>query len=157
MLSNDDPNEDLLNSLLDAPANHDASDVFSDETLRSPSARSGSLFNNDVKVDITLRTQIGQAPLIMLLFTTVDAESRSSTGLDVKKISVNFEIGLNGRITVTQLGGLADGESASSEGSRDDQTTQEIQNKLSRVLETSEDLGVLVEWVLGQLQKKHCA
>ncbi|KAL1966739.1 hypothetical protein VTN77DRAFT_3936 [Rasamsonia byssochlamydoides] len=170
VLSNDDPNEDLLNFLLDAPADHDASELFSDDTLKSAgtlgrSSLFASPLNDDVRVDITLRTQIGQAPLIMLLFTVMDTESRSSepssNGLDVKKISINFEIGPNGRVTVTQLSGLVDGESTSSEDSQDDQTTggpkaevREMQNKLSRVLETSEDLGMLVELVLGQLQKK---
>lgn len=172
MLSNDDPNEDLLNFLLDAPADRDASEIFSDDTLRSAgtlgrSSRFGSPLSDDVRVDITLRTQIGQAPLIMLLFTVIDdTESRPSepwlNGLNVKKIAINLEIGLNGRVSVTQLTGL-DGESAGNEDSQDDQTggprseTREMQNKLSRVLETSEDLGVLVEWVLGQLQKKHGA
>jgi hypothetical protein len=167
VFSNEDPNEDLLNYLLDAPANPDAMDIVSDSPGEKTSTlgkhpRFGPAFDNDVRVDITLRTQIGQAPLIMLLFTVIDTESRSSEpssrGLAIRKISINFEIGLNGRITVTQLTGLVDGEPASNEDNDQNndvpRTEQEIQDKLGRVLETSEDLGMLVEWVLLRLEKK---
>lgn len=119
-LSNNDPDEDLLDRLLGSAEGDTGLD--------------GERANTDVSVDITLRTQVGQSPLIMLLITAPESRTKSS-----RNVSVDLEIRLNGRVKVTQVSGF--GES-----------TERTAGRLNRVLETSEDLGVLVEYVIGQLQ-----
>ncbi|CRG87562.1 hypothetical protein PISL3812_04580 [Talaromyces islandicus] len=116
VLNNNDPDEDLL-----------------DRLLGSGNSDSGVETNSDVSVDITLRTQVAQPPLIMLLITVPQSRTKGSTN-----VALDLEIRLNGRVKVTQVSGL---------GENDDKTS----NRLNRVLETSEDLGVLVEYVIGQL------
>jgi hypothetical protein len=54
-------------------------------------------------------------------------------------VSVDLEIRLNGRVKVTQVSGLSENDAA-------------VSKRLNRVLEVSEDLGFLVEYVIGQLQ-----
>lgn len=69
----------------------------------------------------------------MLLITVPESRTKGPAN-----VSLDLEIRLNGRVKVTQVSGLGE----------NDKTT----NRLNRVLETSEDLGVLVEYVIGQLQ-----
>ncbi|EED17723.1 conserved hypothetical protein [Talaromyces stipitatus ATCC 10500] len=123
ILSNGDPNEDFLNNLL----------AESTISLHTESQAGDDL--SDVRVDITLRTQIGQAPLIMLSITVPETK---------QKASVSFEIRLNGRVNIAQVSGLG--------GSKDEQSMAKIHRKLNRVLEVSEDLSVLVEYVVSQLR-----
>ncbi|KAH8701933.1 mediator of RNA polymerase II transcription subunit 1-domain-containing protein [Talaromyces proteolyticus] len=123
VLSNDDPDEKLLDRLLASSG---------DSTVSEDDAQ-------DVKVDMTLRTQVAQPPLIMLLITIPKARlTRSQTG--ARKVSINFEIRLNGRIHVTDVSGL---------GGDNTPQRSKAQQRLSGVLETAEDLGVLVEYVVG--------
>lgn len=172
VLSNDDPKEDRLNSLLNGYFHSDsatsyrsvqngvAKSIDGSSAFLSPNVR-----NDDIKVDITLRTQIGQPPLIMLLFSVEDEGISPSTPFsgqfDVRQISIHFEIGLNGRITVTRAMGLWDEDLVENGDSSDTQVNNEprpevqaMQKKLAKVLEASEDLGILVEWVLQWLRQR---
>jgi hypothetical protein len=129
VLSNNDPDEELLDRLLGS--------ANSDTGLEGERAN-----NNDVSIDITLRTQVAQPPLIMLLITVPESRTKSSAGLGLRNVSVDLEIRLNGRVKVTQVSGL----------SENDAGADKVSKRLNRVLEVSEDLGVLVEYVIGQLQ-----
>ncbi|KUL92306.1 hypothetical protein ZTR_02423 [Talaromyces verruculosus] len=129
MLSNGDANEDLLNSLL--RENTDSTGTIS---LHNDSQIGDE---SDIRVDITLRTQVGQAPLIILSITLPETR---------QKASVSFEIRLNGRVNVVQASGLAGLES------QNDQSMAKIHKRLNRVLEVSEDLSILVEYVVSQLR-----
>ncbi|KAJ5949567.1 hypothetical protein N7454_001151 [Penicillium verhagenii] len=154
-LSNDDPNEEKLNMLLNNgfPTADNSSGIFS---WSVDGQGSDQLFMTDVKVDVTLRTQIGQAPALMLLITdpgrdigNVEKSVRQSV-----QVSLCFEVGLNGRITVVDSSGLdaTNGDTGDTEmqGSDDKPSLQVIHKKIARVLETSQDLGILVEWVLRE-------
>jgi hypothetical protein len=167
-----DPNQEVLDSFLNdtstqwaslrAPADDEVEEVLF--SAHDYNGRAVFENNNGVRVDITLRTQIGQAPLIMLLITFVDrgkasSEEKSASSL-VRRVSVNFEIGPNGRIVVTHTTGLSNDDAMETD---EDHNTDEapsnmnlagltdVQKKLARVLEISEDLGVLVEWILQRI------
>lgn len=129
MLSNGDANEDLLDSLL-----REYTDSTSTISLHND-PQTGD--NSDIRVDITLRTQVGQAPLIILSITLPGTR---------QKASVIFEIRLNGRVNVVQVSNLAGPES------HNDQSMAKIHKRLNRVLEVSEDLSILVEYVVGRLR-----
>lgn len=129
MLSNGDPNEDLLNSLL-----RESTDSTGTISLHNDSQIGDE---SDIRVDITLRTQVGQAPLIIL--STTLPETR-------QKASVSFEIRVNGRVNVVQVSGLAGPESSN------DQSMAKLHKRLNRILEVSEDLSILVEYVVRQLR-----
>lgn len=149
ILSNDDPNEDRLNALLSGLNIH--------ETL-------GAI--DDVIVDITLRTQLGQAPVIMLLFTVNDDPPDASTpdmgtfdGLNI--ITVSFEIGPNGRISIVDTMGLWDDDFTDNGENPDAETSDarkhevlETQKKMARVLEISQDIGIFVEWIVRWLRQR---
>lgn len=129
MLSNGDTNEDLLNSLLrESTDSTGPISIYNDPQTGD---------NSDIRVDITLRTQVGQAPLIILSITLPETR---------QKASVSFEIRLNGRVNVIQVSDLAGSES------QNDQSLAKIHKRLNRVLEVSEDLSILVEYVVGRLR-----
>lgn len=136
VLSNQDPNEQKLDALMKG-LNVEGVSIDNDA--------------DDVKIDITLRTQLGQAPVIMLLFTINDA----SIGNDyLKTFSISFEVGLNGHIIVVDTSGLweepVSGEDRPEGADIGDQKDEasEMPKKIARALEVSQDLGILVEWVL---------
>lgn len=129
MLSNGDANEDLLNSLL-RESTDSTGTVFLHNDFQTGD-------ESDIRVDITLRTQVGQAPLIILSITLPETK---------QKASVSFEIRLNGRVNIVQVSGLAGRET------QNDQSMAKIHKRLKRVLEVSEDLSILVEYVVSQLR-----
>lgn len=152
ILSNDDPNQDRLDFLLgdgfDSPADPATND-----------AHFGDFANKGIMVDITLRTQLGQAPAVMLFIT----DPSRATGLTEHDplISICFEVGLNGRISVVDSSGLVqdkkDDHSGDSEMHGEDDSgsqLQDIHKKIARVLEISQDIGILVEWVLRWQQQR---
>lgn len=134
-MSNENPNMKKLNTLLGL-------------------SQADGVDADDLKVDVTLRT-IGQAPMIMLLFTVDHPSSAESKPEDVvlTKASISFEIGINGRVSVVDVTGLLGDENntlndANADGQTTAGSTNELRSKLAYVLETSQDIGVLVEWVL---------
>jgi hypothetical protein len=148
ILTNENPNEKKLNMLLG---------LADDLKLEDEVQESGS---DELKVDVTLRTQLGQAPLIMLLFT-VNRTSSPIHGPEhsVSKVSIAFEIGLNARVSVVEVTGLLGDENSSTDNASPDtqaaeDPTRELQAKLAYVLETSQDIGSLVEWVLRWVRQR---
>lgn len=153
MLSNDDPNEEKLSALL--------GDGFS--TAFTTVASNASPFHSedyfdDVRVDVTLRTQIGQAPALMLLVTDSSNNVRNAEREPVQ-VSICVEVGLNARISIVDVAELK-GQNGSG-GDTEMQGTdaagpklQDMHEKIARVLEISQDLGVLVEWVLRWLRQR---
>jgi hypothetical protein len=117
--------------------------------------------SDELKVDVTLRTQLGQAPMIMLLFAVDRPPSSDSTSDDLflTKVSISFEVGLNGRVSMVEVTGLLDDEDNSANDANvntqaADAPTQQLQSKLAQVLETSQDIGILVEWVLRWVRRR---
>ena len=145
ILSNQNPNEQKLDSLLKG------------FTLNE-NASTADGASDDVKVDITLRTQLGQAPVLMLLITTNDFNQTTENN-QLSRISISFEVGLNGRILVVDTSGLWDDKADEQDTNDQIQNNEasELPRKISRALEVSQDLGVLVEWVLRWRQRKNSA
>ncbi|CAG8356445.1 unnamed protein product [Penicillium salamii] len=161
ILNNDDPNEDRLDFLLglstaegsNSNSSHGSTTPFSGRKTLAQSLM------DDAKVDVTLRTQLGQAPALMLLIT--DQKSRDGDSSQVQKprqIAICFEVGLNGQVSVVETAGLTDrgsGGDAEMQGTDDSGSgAGEIQKQIARVLEVSQNLGILVEWVLRWLQQR---
>lgn len=155
-LSNDDPDEHKLNFLLDGgfPGPHDDASPFS-----KGSTSSELMHLHDVKVDVTLRPHLDKPPALMLLITDPDQHAKQSGGT-LARVSIWFEIGLNGRVTVMETSGLIE-DSDEKQGDAEMQGTdetgsklQDLQKRIARVLETSQDLGIVVEWVLRWLRQR---
>lgn len=165
ILNNDDPNEERLNLLLGLGSSDD-SKTDSGVGISTPSSGGKSpnqLSVDDVKVDVTLRIQLGQAPALMLLITDQKNynESRSDTTQSIqtpRQIAICFEVGLNGQISVVEIAGLVDGEAGGDTEMQGmdnlDSGLQDVQKKIARVLEISQDLSILVEWVLRWMQQR---
>ncbi|PLB50332.1 glutamine synthetase [Aspergillus steynii IBT 23096] len=153
VLSNKDPNESKLDWLL---RSSDKTAGLVNTKGKDPSASADSVENtftpeDEVKVDVTLRTQLGQPPVIMLLFAVDDTRPgvpSSPMGRPVlSKVSVSLEVGVNGRITIVDMTGLLDDDTpAGADGTKSEAT--ELQSKIARVFEVSQDIGILVEWIL---------
>ncbi|PGH09106.1 hypothetical protein GX51_00860 [Blastomyces parvus] len=133
MLSNDPKHQNDKRSGFDDP--------FAASATPSPSI-------DDRKVDISLRTPISGPPSLLLLFNAPDREPNLPTENPIT-ITINVDIGLNGNITVSRVAGMCDDRSSNAGGPTDDDPSR----KLARVLQTSEDLGMLVEWVLKWMRK----
>ncbi|KAJ5769962.1 uncharacterized protein N7511_002013 [Penicillium nucicola] len=149
ILNNDDPNETRLNLLLGMNGNGQTEPGHLTSFTDGHSSQELSV--TDVKVDVTLRTPLGQAPALMLLITEPQHQR------EPKQISLCFEVGLNGHVSVVETAGLskensADTEMQGADGS--DSGIRDVHKKISRVLEVSQDLGILVEWVLRWLQQR---
>ncbi|KAL4955709.1 mediator of RNA polymerase II transcription subunit 1-domain-containing protein [Aspergillus filifer] len=147
ILTNENINERKLNMLLGLAS---PGTLKSEEGSDEPAA-------DELKVDVTLRTQLGQAPIIMLLFTVYHPSSKAD-GISLSKVSISFEVGLNGRISVIDVTGLLDDDNSSTDdatlGSQSTEDGTQLQTKLSQVLETSQDIGILVEWVLRWVRQR---
>ncbi|GFG05294.1 hypothetical protein IFM5058_02349 [Aspergillus udagawae] len=152
VLSNKDPNEQKLDFLLNGINKSNATaTALGKHIAMSPSIslHEHAAHQEEVKVDVTLRTQLGQSPVIMLLFTVEDPRlACSSAETALSKVSISLEIGPNGRISVVDMTGLLDNETAAdSENGAHNSESYKLQQKIARVLEISQDIGILVEWV----------
>lgn len=163
ILNNDDPNEDKLNVLLGFNSPEGSKDDSGVDVSTPSSGRHSprQLSMDDVKVDVTLRTQLGQAPALMLLITDHKRRNEVPASQSVQtphRITICFEVGLNGQISVFETAGLINGGNggdAEMQGTDDSSSgAGEIQKQIARVLEVSQDLGILVEWVLRWLQQR---
>ena len=162
ILSNNDPNEKKLDRLLKGFNNTDRTMKDKGKDTFKSNANGGDDNADEVKVDVTLRTQLGQAPVVMLLFTVNDPTDSAESAKEettISKVSVSLEVGLNGRVSVVDMTGLLDHSSGL--GDMDVQMTDEqknevseLQSKIARVLEISQDLGTLVEWILRWMQQR---
>jgi hypothetical protein len=154
ILSNENPNEKKLNILLGLQQQDGVkSEEGQPDGETTPS--------NELKVDVTLRTQLGQAPMIMLLFAVDRPPSSDATADDLflTKVSISFEVGLNGRVSMVEMTGLLDDEdNTANDANVNTQTAdapmQQLQSRLAQVLETSQDIGILVEWVLRWVRRR---
>ncbi|CAG8906134.1 unnamed protein product [Penicillium egyptiacum] len=164
ILNNDDPNEERLNLLLGLSSSDDSKND-SGIGVSSPSSGGKSpnqLSVDDVKVDVTLRIQLGQAPALMLLITDhrdYNESPESAQSIQTpRQIAICFEVGLNGQISVVDTAGLVDGEKGGDTEMQGmdnlDSGLEDVRNKIARVLEISQDLGILVEWVLRWMQQR---
>lgn len=145
ILSNDNPHEKKLDLLLGG-----------NTAEESQPGSSNTADSNEVQVDVTLRTQLGQAPALMLLLTVPDLSTQWTS--EPKQISICVEIGVNGRISTVDSAGLLDPEISGDTDMQgiEDSTSgvQELHRKIARVLEISQDLGTLIEWVLRWLRQR---
>ncbi|PGH15295.1 hypothetical protein AJ79_02460 [Helicocarpus griseus UAMH5409] len=114
----------------------------------------------DRKIDISLRTPISASPSLLLLFNAPNEtphETSDTVMENPKTITINVDIGPNGNITVSRVAGVFNTVN-NEERSRDDisaTVARELAQKLAKVLQTSEDLGMLVEWVLKWMRKQN--
>lgn len=92
----------------------------------------------------------------MLLITTNDSNPTTENN-QLSRISISFEVGLNGRISVVDTSGLWDDTADEQEIDNQNQKNEasELARKISRALEVSQDLGPLVEWILRWRQRKN--
>ncbi|EPS33380.1 hypothetical protein PDE_08342 [Penicillium oxalicum 114-2] len=153
-LCNDDPNEEKLSNLF----GDDFSNAFSGSASNATPLH-GTTYLDDVRVDVTLRTPIGQAPALMLLVTDSSNFHTGVFGREPLQVSLSFEIGLNGRITVTDVDHVndpnSDGGDTEMQGADSGRPKlHDMREKIARVLEISQDLGILVEWVLRWLRQR---
>lgn len=157
-MNNDDPNEGKLDFLLGLGALDGSKGDSSFSAVTTPTGgHSAQLPMDDVKVDVTLRTQLGQAPALMLLITDHKSpkEVTVSPVQTPRLIAISVEVGLNGQISVLETAGLTSGRDSEMQGTDDsDSGADEIRKQIPRVLEVSQDLGILVEWVLRWLQQQ---
>lgn len=93
------------------------------------------------KIDLSLRVPSSATPSILLLFLP---------DLNTPSITMNIDIGPNGKISVPDTSGIW--ENAQSKPSAEQ--VEDLHGKLARVLEISEDLGVVVEWTLRWIRKR---
>ncbi|OOF95066.1 hypothetical protein ASPCADRAFT_207624 [Aspergillus carbonarius ITEM 5010] len=150
ILSNEDPNKKRLDELL---GGFNTIAAFPGAKGKSPAGSDVDFAIDDIKVEVTLRTQLGQAPVIMLLFALGNSDGSSQpVNLEaaLSKVSISLEVGLNGRVAVVDMTGLLDddGTTANSMHEQVQSETLELQAKIAKVLEMSQDIGILVEWML---------
>ncbi|KAJ5482815.1 hypothetical protein N7539_006261 [Penicillium diatomitis] len=154
-LCNDDPNEEKLSNLF----GDDFSNAFSGSAASNLTPHHTTTYLDDVRVEVTLRTPIGQAPALMLLVTDSKNFPPGAFENEPVQVSLSFEVGLNGRITVIDAvhvgGSRHEGEDTEMQGADPARPSlYAIREKLAQVLEISQNLGILVEWVLRWLRKR---
>lgn len=155
-LSNEDPNEEKLDFLLssDFPGSRGDAPPFS-SGAKSPN----QMFMDDVKVDVTLRPHLEKPPALMLLITDPAQDAKQPLREPVR-VAIWFDIGLNGHISVVDSSGLMkdshqeDGDAEMQGTNESSSKLQDIHRKLAKVLEISQDLGILVEWVLRWVRQR---
>ncbi|KAJ5898948.1 hypothetical protein N7495_003692 [Penicillium taxi] len=159
-LGNDDSDEEKLDILLETGFSDEVS-LFSGEGKSHLNNKINKyrIHLEDVKVDVTLRTQLGQAPTLMLLITDPGEQMHGNkTSRRPAQFSLCFEVGPNGRISALESTGLIqktkDDGDTDMQGTDVNVTLQELHQKISEKLETSQDLGILVEWVLRWLRQR---
>lgn len=109
---------------------------------------SGSPYTlEEIVIDVSLRTPISSPPSILLLFNTTE---------EAAAITINVDIGANGQIHVSNISGPWD-DNNNTNGSfigHARAESQDLCDKLAKVLETCEDLGLLIEWVLRWMRQQ---
>lgn len=156
-LSNINPTEFSLNRVMN-DKERQRLNAGSLETLNSS--------NEDIRVDVSLRTPLSFSPSILLVFSVdenvITGDSTSGTSLASKsntsrQIMLNIDIGVNADICVSQVSGLWLGYDDDDDDDDDgrDQANTKFRKQIAKVLEVCEDLGMLVEWILRWLRKNH--
>jgi len=153
-LSNEDPNQDKLDFLL-----NDGFPISGGNASPSGARSPNQMSMDDVKVDVTLRPLLDKPPVLMLLITDPGQDAEQPLREPVQ-VTICFEIGLNGRISVVETSGLLERSDAGKDDAEMQMADaprpglQDIQRKIAKVLEISQDLGILVEWVLRWLRQR---
>jgi hypothetical protein len=93
------------------------------------------------RVDVTLRVPGVSPPYILLLFLPE---------IGKPSITMNIVIGLNGHISVTDSSGIWENITTTPT----EKQVQDLHSKLARVLETAEDLGILIEWTQNWMREQ---
>lgn len=130
-LSNTRPAVSLLDSLLADDSSTDSS-TDSDDVYKT-------------KVDVSLRTPGSGPPSILLLFLPE---------VGAPTITMNIEIGPNGRINIPDTSGIWESVHGQAQGRPKAEEVERLHRKLAKALETSEDLGTFIEWTLRWIQKR---
>ncbi|KAK2747337.1 hypothetical protein FQN57_002235 [Myotisia sp. PD_48] len=106
----------------------------------------GSDPRKERRVNVSLRTAVSSAPSILVMFMMprdAKEEEKEKTEDNMKWVgSIQVDVGENGTISIPAVGGRL------AQGTGKDGETEGIREKLARVLETCEDLGLLVEWAI---------
>ncbi|PWY95199.1 glutamine synthetase [Aspergillus sclerotioniger CBS 115572] len=151
ILSNEDPNKKRLDELL---GGFNKTAAFPGAKGKGPATTGDGHSDvnsaiDDVKVEVTLRTQLGQAPVIMLLFALNNPDGSSQpVNLEaaLSKVSISLEVGLNGRVAVVDMTGLLDDDDTAADSMNEQYQNEalELQAKIAKVLEMSQDIGILL-------------
>ncbi|KMP08699.1 hypothetical protein DIZ76_016474 [Coccidioides immitis] len=151
-ISNVNPTECRLNSLLRSGRNNG---------FKPPPTAISTPPANEVRVDISLRTPMSLPPTVLLVFNiNEDNQMRSSdsapllTRIASRQVMIGADIGLNGEINISHISGILPSNATdytSNEKCEDEK--RKLRSQIARVLETCEDLGMLVEWVLKWIRK----
>ena len=81
------------------------------------------------------------------------SSGRAETTL--RTITVRININLDGRVNVAEVTGVWDDDDGTEQDNTDRTTEAErLCQKLSKVLETCEDVGMLVEWLLRWVRRR---
>ncbi|KAI1969745.1 hypothetical protein LOZ51_003059 [Ophidiomyces ophidiicola] len=153
-ISNINPTERQLDSMLLKTRRGGFRSSPSDtQTLRPLPAETG------LRADISLRTPIGGVPSIIVVFSVDETLLNNEPTLPYavsemtpQTVMMNVEIRLNGTISISEVSGLWQDEHD------DDKTEAERKTfcaKASKVLETCEDVGLLIEWVVRWMRKQN--
>lgn len=128
-----------------------------------PSDSAASLETDERRVDVSLRTPFSSAPSILLLFNVPTTERNknnkpetTTTGSVLSKskpVTITIEIGLGGRIKITSITGLWGTTSSSDDKIPTDDEAKKVRSTLAKVLERSDDMGMLVEWVIRWVRR----
>ncbi|KMU87509.1 hypothetical protein CIHG_05305 [Coccidioides immitis H538.4] len=151
-ISNVNPTECRLNSLLRSGRNNG---------FKPPPTAISTPPANEVRVDISLRTPMSLPPTVLLVFNINEHnQMRSSdsapllTRIASRQVMIGADIGLNGEINISHISGILPSNATdytSNEKCEDEK--RKLRSQIARVLETCEDLGMLVEWVLKWIRK----
>ncbi|WEW60882.1 hypothetical protein PRK78_006370 [Emydomyces testavorans] len=152
-ISNINPTERRLESVLRDGKEHN---VHASEAanLTQPS--------QEIRVDISLRTPMSFSPSMLLVFSVdEDPNAEHSTSRTPsmqtasRQVMINVDIGLNGDINIPQISGVwpEDGVDDMVSDEREAEK-RKLCMQIARVLETCEDYGMLIEWVLRWMRKR---
>ena len=122
-------------------------------TVVSPSSNEG------VRIDISLRTPMSFSPSILLVFSVnedmITGKPASSTSTPLtRQVMINIEVGVNGDIGISNLSGLWPEDDGDANGERE-AARMKLCTQIAKVVETCEDFGILVEWILRWMRKNN--
>lgn len=160
-ISNVNPAENKLDSLLSDSAQ--ASGYNSARSTPSPEPLSQHPVDRDeTRIDVSLKIPLSSCPYILLLFNLLEPNPQAASSTEpvsetLRTVTVRIDIGLNGCITVPSVSGVCASSNSDTPAQpvEYEMATQKLREKLARVLETCEDLGLLVEWLIKWIRKQN--
>ncbi|KAK2865197.1 hypothetical protein FQN49_003814 [Arthroderma sp. PD_2] len=125
-------------------SNADAAETRLTSLLSNSTAQTG-----ETRVSISLRTPVSSPPCLLIVFPL--------PAPFLCTVSITIEVKSDGRLHVPSTGGLVERSPAQNTRAAQAQPGAEEEKKvcglIERVLETSEDLGLLVEWVIKYMNR----